>query len=303
MSTIDDEQWAEFDRNGFVSLGHIVSADDAAKLAARADDLLSGKVLRPNVQFQLDTGGAYDDLPAAVDKLAEPTLLYRKIQGLEHDDLFRKVLDLPVVREVCDRMYGVHASISIFRAMIMNKPAGQGTILPWHQDGGDVWGLDRDPLVTLWLAIDPATLSNGCVEVIPGSHRLGVLTSDGSTLTEERAAQHCPPDRVVPMLAGAGEMFLLHNWTIHRSGVNPSMQPRRAFTTCLMDARTICVSTGNRFPLQHGVDQAEPYPFLRQFQIDGSFLRDTRARAEEYARSLEAEVAKLRAALTPALID
>lgn len=295
---IDNEQWAEFDRNGFVSLGHVVSADDVAALAARADDLAAGRVLRPNVQFQLDTGSAYDDLSVAVDKLEEPTLLYRKIQGLEHDELFRKVLDLPIVREVCGRMYGAHAGTSIFRAMIMNKPAGQGTILPWHQDGGDVWGLDRDPLVTLWLAIDPATPANGCVEVIPGTHRLGVLTSYGSTLTDESAAQHCSPERVVPMLAEAGEMFLLHNWTIHRSGVNPSTQPRRAFTTCLMDARTISVSTGNRFPLLHGVDQTDPYPFVRQYQIDSDFLRDSHARASEYAHSLEAEVEKLRRALT-----
>jgi hypothetical protein len=296
---IDDDWWAEFDRNGFASLGQVVSAADVAALAKRADDLATGRAVHPNLQFQLDTGGAYDDLSAAVDRLAEPTLLYRKIQGLEHDDLFRNVLDLPIVREVCARMYGPHSGTSIFRAMIMNKPAGQGTILPWHQDGGDVWGLDRDPLVTLWLAIDPATSANGCVEVIPGSHRLGVLSSYGSTLTDESAAQHCSPDRVVPMLATPGEMFLLHNWTIHRSGVNPSTQPRRAFTTCLMDARTISVSTGNRFPLLHGVDQTEPYPFVRQHEIDGEFLRDSHARAEEYAHSLEAEVAKLRAALTP----
>ncbi len=297
MSSIYEERWAEFDRNGFVSLGQVVSASDVAALAQRADDLAAGRVVSPHVQFQLDTGGSYDDLSAAVDKLDQPTLLYRKIQGLEYDDVFRKVLDLPIVREVCARIYGPHADVSIFRAMVMNKPAGQGTVLPWHQDGGDVWGLDRDPLVTLWLAIDPATPANGCVELIPGSHRLGVLSSFGSTLSEENAAQHCAPELVTRMVAAAGELFLLHNWTIHRSGVNPSDQPRRAFTTCLMDARTISVATGKRFPMLHGVDKAQPYPFVRQHEIDGAFLRDAHARAEEYAHSLEAEVEKLRAAL------
>lgn len=297
MSLIDDEQWEKFDRDGFVSLGQVVPSCDVSSMATRADDLATGRVANASVQFQLDTGGSYDDLSAAVDHLDEPTLLYRKIQGLERDDVFRKVLDLPIIGELCARMYGPHAGVSIFRAMIMNKPAHQGTSLPWHQDGGDVWGLDRDPLVTLWLAIDAATPENGCVELIPGSHRLGVLTAHGSTLTAEDATKHCPPERATPMVAAPGEMFLLHNWTIHRSGINPSPQPRRAFTICLMDARTISVSTGNRFPLLRGAEPSEPYPFVRQHQIDAAFYRDSHSRAAEYAHSLEAEVEKLRQAL------
>jgi hypothetical protein len=39
-------------------------------------------------------------------------------------------------------------AVSLICALVMTKPAGQGTIPPWYQDGGDVWALDRDPLVT-----------------------------------------------------------------------------------------------------------------------------------------------------------
>jgi len=86
-------------------------------------------------------------------------------------------------REICAWHYGAHADISAFRAMFMNKPARKGTLLPWHQDGGEGWGLDRDPLATLWTALDPATVSNGCVQIIPGSHKLGLLSKRSKNIT------------------------------------------------------------------------------------------------------------------------
>jgi hypothetical protein len=280
-----------------VSLGQVLTAGEAQALATRADELALGRVTNPAVQMQMDHGGAYEEVTPAVDRFEQPTLSYRRIQGLEHDAPFRRVLDRPLVRQVCDRVYGAHTDISIFRAIVMNKPAGLGTVLPWHQDAGDIWGLDRDPTVTLWLALDDSTRENGCVEVVPGTHRLGVLTDRGSTLSPEHVATYCPPEEVRHMEAAAGEMFLLHNWVLHRSGVNPTGRPRRAFTTCVMDARTISTSTGNRFSYLFGEPPREPYQFVRQMQIDLAFLRDAHARAEEYAHSLEAEVERLRAAL------
>ena len=294
---VDATQWEQFDRDGVVSLGQVISPELADRLAQRGDELATGMVSNPYVAMQLDTGGDYEAIPEAVANFEESTLLYRKVQGLEHDDLFRPVLHLPIVKEVCERMYNRHAGVSIFRAMLMNKPAGQGTYLPWHQDGGDVWGLDRDPLVTLWLALDDATPDSGCMEFIPGSHHLGLLSPRGSTLSDDLAQQSCPPGAQRFLAARKGEMLLLHNWTIHRSGVNTSTRPRRAFTTCLMDGRTISTSTGNRWPMLFGDALPEPYPFVRQLQVDTAFLRNAAARSEEYALSLVAEVDKLRAAL------
>ena len=79
----------------------------------------------------------------------------------------------------------------------LNKPARKGTFLPWHQDR---WtSLDRDPLITLWTALDPATQANGCVQVVPASHKLGLINpSHGAGfLTKEQAATHATPDRIV----------------------------------------------------------------------------------------------------------
>lgn len=291
MNAID---WELFERDGLVSLGQVITDDAAVALGDRADDLASGRVSNPAVLLQPDTGGDYDELPEVVEGFADPSTPYRKVQGLEADALFRAVLDLPLLVEVCARMYGAHTDISIFRAMVMNKPANRGTTLPWHQDGGEVWGLDRDPLVTIWLALDDATAENGCMEVVPGSHRLGLVTNFGSTLSAENASRYCEPSRARSLPVARGEMFLLHNWLIHRSGINRTDQPRRAFTTCLMDARTISVSTGQRFPTLHGDRSTVPYPYVEQLEIDRAFLRDTAARSEEYALSLAAELERLK---------
>ena len=287
---LTEKQWDDYARDGFLHLGKVLEPEELEALKQRADDLALGNVRNPDVQMQLDTGGAYDELAPIVPDFERGTVLYRKIQGLETDEIFSRLVRNPLFLEVCARQYGPHAPVSIFRAMVMNKPAGQGTVLPWHQDGGAVWALDRDPLVTIWVALDPATRANGCVEIVPGTQHLGLLSAYGSTITDEDAARHCPADSVQPLEVEAGHAVLLHNWLIHRSGVNPSPVPRRAFTACYMDGRTQSILTGNYFPLVAGSLPAEPHPYLRQLQEDCAALRRMQEEAEKYARSLEAEL-------------
>jgi len=291
---LTEQQWNDYSRDGFLHLGKVLEPEELEALRQRADDLSLGNVKNPHVQMQLDTGGAYEELPAAVGSFDRGTVLYRKIQGLETDELFSRLVKHPLSLEICARQYGPHAPVSIFRAMVMNKPAGQGTNLPWHQDGGDVWALDRDPLITIWVALDPATQANGCIEIVPGTHLLGLLSTFGSTVGDEDVMRHCPSERIQPLEVEAGHAVLLHNWLIHRSGVNPSTAPRRAFTACYMDGRTQSILTGNYFPLVAGSLPAEPYPFVRQLRDDAAALHEAVARTEEYTRSLEEEMAQLR---------
>lgn len=296
-TVLTEQQWSDYARDGFLHLGKVLEPEDLEALRKRADDLALGNLKNQDVQMQLDTGGVYEELPGAVERFDRGTILYRKIQGLESDDLYSRLVKLPLFREISAHEYGAHAPISIFRAMVMNKPAGQGTILPWHQDGGDVWALDRDPLVTLWIALDPATRANGCIEVIPGSHHLGLLSTFGSTVQSEDVERHCRPEQVHPLEVEAGHAVLLHNWLIHRSGVNPTPVPRRAFTTCYMDGRTISTLTGKNFPIVFGSLPAEQYPFVRQMSDDCSALRESQSQAEAYARSLEENRSQLEAEL------
>src|SRR5205085_11688063 len=110
-----------------------------------------------------------------------------------------------------------------------------------------------------WAALDPATIANGCVQVIPGSHKLGLINpSNGSGfLTREQAAQHCSTEKVVHLELKAGEVALLHNWLLHGSDVNNTDIPRRAFSVCYMDAHTTA-NNGERFSRIFGEDALTP---------------------------------------------
>ena len=287
-ASIGDEQWREYEQKGYLRLGRVLDDEELAALQERIDGIMLGRVRYPTLQMQLDTGGAYEDLPDPVAGHPEATLAYRKLQGLEADPLVLEFIRRDLFREICAWHYGKHAAISIFRAMVMNKPAGQGTYLPWHQDAGDVWKLDRDPLVTTWIALDRATRMNGCVQVIPGSHRLGLLSKNGSTLSPEHVRQYCPDGAAEYLELEAGEGLLLHNWLLHRSDINHTDRPRRALSACYMDGRTLNTLTGTRFPMVFGdyEDVDSSLPFLRYLKEDNQRLRETAVEAERYAISL-----------------
>lgn len=258
---ITEAQWLEYYRQGYLLLGKVMSEGELAELQARINDIMLGKA---NIDYdrllmQLDSDtGSYGDMPAQTRGWKEATLNYRKIQDLEYDPVFLRYMQKPLFHEICARVYGSHAPISCFRAMFMNKPAGKGTVLPWHQDGGDQWGLDRDPLVTVWTALDPATRANGCVKVVPGTHHLGLLSEWGHTITPEQEAAYCPHEKSIYLEVAAGEAVLLHNWLLHASEVNPTDISRRAFSVCYMDGRTRTVKEGHTFPIIFGKGALTP---------------------------------------------
>ena len=294
---LSDEQWRLYEQQGYLRLGPILDASELAALQQRIDSIMLTKVSFPSLQSQLDTGGAYEDLSLPASGLGKATLAYRKVQGLEGDPLFLSLLRRALFREICRHHYGAHASVSLFRAMVMSKPANQGTHLPWHQDGGDVWKLDRDPLVTIWVALDAATRKSGCLQVIPGSHRLGLLSKLGSTLSAEHVQRYCAQGDIAYLEVQAGEALLLHNWLIHRSEVNGTEAPRRAFTACYMDGRTLGTLTGKRFPVIFGQreDAGTALHFLRSVDEENRLLRAMAQEAERYAKSLETELERVRA--------
>ena len=260
QQSLTQEQWQQYERDGYIKLGKLLADDELKQLQDEIDAIMLGKadVDYDNMLMQLDSeDGAYDKAGPQSKGHKGATLNYRKIQELEYDPAFLRFMQRPIFQDICRRVYG-DADIACFRAMFMNKPAHKGTFLPWHQDR---WKhLDRDPLVTLWTALDPATIENGCVQIIPGSHKLGLINPDHGSgfLTEEQAAEHCKPEDVVYLELEAGEVALLHNWTLHASDVNRSDTPRRAFSVCYMDAETKATRDGAKFSKIFGKDALDP---------------------------------------------
>ncbi len=238
---ISQDQWSDYHRDGFVKIGSQCGEEELAGLQRRIDEIMLGQALldygRLTMQIDANTN-RYEEVRGGGIGHQGASLNYRKIQGLEFDPLFLAYMQKPVFKEICAYIYGAHASIACFRAMFMNKPAQQGSDLPWHQDGGSSWCVDRDPLVTVWTALDSATPENGCVQVAPGSHQLGILSEQGHTISDEHEQKWCPEDTIVDLTMDAGDVVILHNWLLHRSGVNRMDVPRRAFSACYIDART-----------------------------------------------------------------
>src|SRR5256885_1942283 len=79
-----------------------------------------------------------------------------------------------------------------------------------------------------------ATIETGCMQVIPGSHKVGLLSERAHTITPEQEAGYCKNEASAYLEAPAGTAILLHNWLLHRSGVNTIDRPRRAFSVCYM---------------------------------------------------------------------
>jgi len=229
-------QWREFEDRGYVVLGKLLSDNDLHALQQRIDNIMLGKANLDyeRIEMQLDSKtGDPRDLGEQSAGFKGATLDYRKIQNLEYDPSFLSYMQQPIFRNICRRIYG-DVAIACFRAMFMNKPAQKGTYLPWHQDR---WSfLNKDPVITIWTALDPATISNGCVQVIPGSHKSGLINPEHNSgfLTKQQVAEHCLPERIVYLDLKAGEVALLHNHLLHASDVNRSDIPRRAFSVCYM---------------------------------------------------------------------
>ena len=234
-----DDVLARYDRDGFARLGRVASDEALEAMRARTDDMMLGRRVYPGLFFQHDTDtGRYEDLTYGKG-WEGPSLNYRKIEKVEADPVFRAWIDNPLFERVARGR--IEGEVVIYRAVIMSKQARGGTILPWHQDGGKFWGLDRDPELQIWTALDDAPEDAGCVEIIPGSHKGGLATPNGGVVPRNIVDPSGAEEKRVPLPARAGEAILIHNYAWHRSGVNATGAPRRALSVCYMPATTRCL--------------------------------------------------------------
>ena len=233
-----DAALAHYAEHGYARLGRILGDEGLEMLRERADDVMLGRVTYPGLFYQLDAKtGRYEDAPIG-EGYQGPSLDYRKIEKLEKDERFRAWLENPLFERIARAR--IDGDVVLYRCILFSKGPAGGSNLPWHQDGGPFWGLDRDPELQLWTALDDAPLGGGCVEVLPGTHHGGLATPLGGVVPEERAAALDAERVAVPLPVVAGEGLLIHNYVWHRSGRGQVGSRRRAFSACMMSARTKC---------------------------------------------------------------
>jgi ectoine hydroxylase-related dioxygenase (phytanoyl-CoA dioxygenase family) len=126
--------------------------------------------------------------------------------------------------------------------MIM-KDAKVGGAWTWHQDYG-YWyqnGVLAPLLTSVFLAVDPATKENGCLQVIPYSHNLGridhVLTGEQAGADMERVNEVIARMPVQHVEMDPGDALFFHCNLLHRSDQNRSEHPRWSMICCYNAAR------------------------------------------------------------------
>lgn len=234
-----DDVVAHYREHGWARVGALADEGTLAPMRKRVDEIMLGEVRYDGLFFQHDSpSGSYDDLSYG-EGWCGPSLEYRKIEKLEKDPLFWAWLSNDIFREIASRVYG-HSSLSLYRAFLMNKHKGGGSNLPWHQDGGNFWGLDRDPVLQIWTPLDDAPLDGGCVEVVPGSHRAGLATPLGGVVPADHVERADAEKHALSLPVKAGEVLLIHNHVWHRSARSRTGRVRRALSVCYMDSATKC---------------------------------------------------------------
>ena len=112
---------------------------------------------------------------------------------------------------------------------IFKNPGAWGQ--PWHQDSS-YFPFDREPQVAAWLATSEATLENGCLVVLPGSHKESLHEHlpderEGSNYGYTEIKDHDFSEEI-PMTLSKGDLLLFHSFLMHKSYDNNSNFRRTA---------------------------------------------------------------------------
>jgi hypothetical protein len=113
--------------------------------------------------------GCFENILASLPGGERPEAM--DVPHFMHPELLQWVFD-DAILDLVEPILG--PDIALFSTHFICKPQGNGKRVPWHEDSAYWRGLiDPMEVCTVWLAIDPSTRANGCMMVIPQTHRLG----------------------------------------------------------------------------------------------------------------------------------
>jgi phytanoyl-CoA hydroxylase len=241
---LTDEQVAQYDEVGFVRLEGFV---DQATCEAMLDRVVA--VSRAHAEGDRSSGWL---LPEAnlVGNEGLPEQLVAKIFRLARDSVFHEWITSPAVTDIAADIVGpaVDCFLSQF---IFKNPGAWGQ--PWHQDSHyfDFAPNGGRPIVGLWVAVTEATLENGCLHVVPGSHREPVHEHvddrrPGALLGYREIVDYDMSSEI-PVLMNAGDLLIFDSHLMHMSTDNVSDGIRAAMVYH-------CAATGTTDVANHPVN-------------------------------------------------
>jgi ectoine hydroxylase-related dioxygenase (phytanoyl-CoA dioxygenase family) len=220
---LDAELKARYDLDGFVAVGRVLEPELLQRFSDRLDAICDGSVPLPRGIINFHAGLAWGPGTG----VARRDAVWQILSAHVDDAVVAEVAAAPRILELAEQLLGGRPEV--ITSQVVAKPARHGAIVPWHQDSS-YWGDRR--VATCWLAIDDATPENGCMRMIPGSHRQGQQTFtprrfDGigqNLLVTDAVAEEL--ELYVPVPAGCATFH--SPWTVHASGANTSDKRRRA---------------------------------------------------------------------------
>jgi ectoine hydroxylase-related dioxygenase (phytanoyl-CoA dioxygenase family) len=201
----------------------------------------------------------------------------------------------PAILDAVESLIG--EDILLFGTSLFSKKGNDPRFVSWHQDSA-YYGLDPHHEVTAWVALTPATRDNGCMRVIPGSHKGPDLEHDETydpqnLLARGQTIRGLDEDSAAFMELEAGEFSLHHERTAHGSLANTTDAPRVGIAYFYMPAH--CRSTiGRRSALlmrgedRHGHWDQDPIPKEDLDPDCMAFLKDMWARYQDPQYAQEA---------------
>ena len=205
-----------FHQDGYVILDRLFTESEIAPISEEVDGVIEGRVSympEKDLIWEPDTN---------------PPRLRNALRLHLYNPYFLQVAKNPKLISVLGEILG--NPLRLYGSQVFAKPARVGTVVPSHQDM-PYWPFAPYELISAWIALDDSTVENGCVRMIAGSHKVGILPHDPTQVVGNSLGL-----RESPLLAGLperpievkrGSVVLHHCLTVHRSEPNQSDHPRR----------------------------------------------------------------------------
>lgn len=238
------DQKERFAQNGFLAYGPILSVEESQTMGAHIDAIADGKV--PENCIRIDP----DHLAGKLPGVPRHDVWWQMVGLAQFDDAINNLTRNPCILDIMESLIG--PDIKLFRDQVLIKPAFRpGSAGAWHQDAY-YWSIEPMNLVTCWLALDAATLENGCLCFIPGTHREGLKEHKRQDhYTEQVTDLDTSRMVVVPVPIGGCEFH--HSLVLHGTGENNTPFRRRAIVMTYMSARNKDLKRPtHRYPLLRG---------------------------------------------------
>ncbi|HXG23378.1 MAG TPA: phytanoyl-CoA dioxygenase family protein [Chthonomonadales bacterium] len=229
-----DEQARFFVENGYLVVPDLVSPEEIEEL--RQDTV---RIARGEYPCE-----GFEPLPADTPEAEALKNILCIHQPHYISPVMEKYVKHPAICEVLSRITAAHlpywdGSVKCMQSMLFVKPPGfQGQA--WHQDEIYIPTRDRS-LVGAWIAMDDATVENGCLWILPGSHRMGYLypQRDHNNPDEFDFAQESygfDDSGELPVEVKTGTVVFFNGYLLHRSRKNRSSGYRRVLVNHYMNA-------------------------------------------------------------------